>query len=280
MFSRLRTIMTLLVVAGLLSGGAVTLTTSDAFAAGGGSSVATATPVVPGAQEFGDTASASANPPNSPCGNTVQFWKVPLLAGDQVTVTGQAVSPASNIAIWVFPVGTTDASFTSGNFPGFDFSGSTTGGYSGSGPAGGTLGSSIVFTVPATGVYPVLIGQCNGQDGPYEFKLSVLHSAVMYSLHSLRTGLSGAVTAYVRSPDGQPIRDPALVVSLYGLWKDNRVVPASQHIIARAHVKAGIVRLRFHLPAVTGHKMVTLTLVAAGPGFTAIKQLTITDIVS
>ena len=244
---------------------------------GGAQSVSRATLVRAGVREFGNSYSGpSSQPPNAQCNSNIQFWKIPLLAGDQVTVTGRAISPASNINVWFYPVGTTDESFTSGNFPNPHWSGSTNGGPT----AGGTLGQSIVFTVPATGVYPVLIGQCGGQDGPYEFQVSVRHAAVLYSRSLLRTGVTGDLIAYVRTPGGHPISDPSLVVTLYGFWRDNSVLPVSKHLVAKAHVSGGVVRLPFHLPAATVHKAVTFILVAAGPDYLPSNHLNVKDIVS
>ena len=258
--------------------GMVVLASSAASATdGGGTSVASASLVRPGVPEYGNTASGSvAQPSNAQCNSNIQFWKIPLLAGDQVTVTGRAISPASNINVWFYPPGTTDASFSSGNFPNPDWSGSTNGGPT----AGGTLGQSIVFTVPATGVYPVLIGQCGGQDGPYEFEVSVKHAAVLYSRSLLRTGVTGDLIAYVRTPGGHPISDPSLVVTLYGFWRDNSVLPVSKHVVAKAHVSGGVVKLPFHLPAATVHKAVTFVLVAAGPDYLPSNHLNVKDIVS
>jgi hypothetical protein len=147
---------------------------------GGGTTIATATLVEPAATQFGDTQSSSMAPgksspiaascPSSSSPSREQVWKVDLSAGDRVTVTGGYSSPVMNMEIAFWPAGTTDADLTEGRIPPRDFSGNTIAGY-----AGGRLesGQSLKFTVPTTGAYPFVIGNCDGTTGPYHFHMRI-----------------------------------------------------------------------------------------------------------
>jgi hypothetical protein len=165
----------------ILLGSVVTIV-DVAYAAGGGVNIAHASWASIGATEFGDTASPGMAPSNNspidancPAGSsnpsTEQVWEVGLVGGDQVTITGGYSPPATSMEIAFWPAGTTDASVSSGNVVAPNFPGSNIGGY-----PGGSLGPQqqpIVFTVPSSGTYPFVVGNCDGSTGPYQFNLAV-----------------------------------------------------------------------------------------------------------
>jgi len=155
-----------------------------AQAKGGGTTIADATLVATDMTQWGDTRSpdmvVNKNSPlaaGCPAGSSgslhEQVWKVDLVRGDRVTVTGTYNAPARGMEIAFWPAGTTDADLAAGRIPHRNFSGNNIAGY-----AGGDLGlyRSITFTVPSSGTYPFVVGSCDGSAGPYNFDITVFRS--------------------------------------------------------------------------------------------------------
>jgi hypothetical protein len=242
-------------------------------AAAGGTSISNAAPVQIGVVQYGNTASGTTTLPfNIGCEVTaaLQVWKVNLIAGDQVTVSGGENAPASGMTIEFFPANTTDADLTDGQIPTVNFSGST----ANDGYGGGTLGQLMIFTVPSTGSYPFVVGSCSAA-GPYHFELEVKHADILYAVKSLTTPRKGVITVYARTPDGNPVSSAGLVARVYGLWRDNPVVPASEHSVGRASVIGGEARVDFDLPPVTAHKTVGFIVEAYGSNYQTSNQLSV-----
>ena len=141
------------------------LTTASASLAGGGATIASAPIVKPGAAETGDTrvqatGDGSIGSDLSPgCWTDVQYWRLPLVAGDQIVVKGTATPPAYHFQVGLFPAGTTDRNIDSrvaavSNFP--------------------TRGT-IRFNAKTTGTYALVFGPgCyDPSEGPYNFTISV-----------------------------------------------------------------------------------------------------------
>jgi len=146
---------------------AAALVPAGAAAAAGGTSIAAAPVVRAGAEAAGDTANDSTADGSigsevSPgCWNDVEYWRLRLAAGDEVSIRGTASSPAWHFGLGIFPAGTTDRSLAkavavTSTFPKHD---------------------SIRFTARTAGTYPLVIGpRCyNGVDGPYTFVVTVRH---------------------------------------------------------------------------------------------------------
>ena len=140
-----------------------------AAAAGGGTSIASAPLVRPGVQLSGDTSTdATANgsigsEESTGCWNDVEYWRLPLIAGDQVLIKGTAASPAHHFGIGLFPAGTTDRNIgkaiaVASAFP---------------------RRAPIHFAARSTGTYALVIGPTcyNATDGPYTFVVTVRHKA-------------------------------------------------------------------------------------------------------
>jgi len=138
-------------------------------AAAGGTSIATAPLVRPGVQLSGDTSQdATANgtigsEESTGCWNAVEYWRLPLTAGDQVLIEGTAVSPAHHFGIGLFPAGTTDRNIgkaiaVTSAFP---------------------RRAPIHFAARSSGTYALVIGPTcyNATDGPYTFVVTVRHKA-------------------------------------------------------------------------------------------------------
>jgi hypothetical protein len=143
------------------------LTFAAGAAAAGGTSIARAPLVKAGAQETENTS----NDPtlrqdvgsalSHGCWNDFEYWRLPLAAGDKVSITGKATLGGDNFALGVFPAGTTDrtihqAASILNAFP----------------------DSRVArFTAKATGTYPLVIGpNCyNGTDGQFSFVVTVAH---------------------------------------------------------------------------------------------------------
>jgi hypothetical protein len=153
----------------LAFGMASALVVVSGAAAAGGTSVATGPIVRAGIQQAADTASdptsrhTVGSEESRGCWNDLEYWRLPLAAGDQVLIKASALSPAANFAVGIFPAGTTDRTIHNvaallNAFP---------------------SGGPIQFTARATGTYPIVAGpNCyNGTDGPFTFVVTVRHKS-------------------------------------------------------------------------------------------------------
>jgi hypothetical protein len=97
------------------------------------------------------------------CFNDVEYWKVPLKAGDKVQIKGSETIAARGYLIALFAPGTTDKTIANAV--------SVAHGY----PAE----HLVRFTAKTTGTYPVVAGpNCyNGTDGPFTFVITVRHAS-------------------------------------------------------------------------------------------------------
>jgi len=149
----------------LSSGGVSALTAARGAVAAGGASISGAPVVRSGVQESGNTMSdptgnGSIGSDLSPgCWNDVEYWRLPLTAGDQILVKGTATPPAFHFQVGFFPAGTTGRNIDKEVAVVSVF------------PSRG----NIRFTAGSTGTYALVFGPgCyNGSDGPYNFTVVV-----------------------------------------------------------------------------------------------------------
>jgi hypothetical protein len=138
-------------------------------AAAGGTSIAAAPVIRAGVHESENTATDPTrrgdvgSELSQGCWNDFEYWRLPLKAGDKVSITGNASVAGYHFAVGVFPAGTTDKNVDKmatilNAFP----------------------GSHVAhFTARTAGTYPFVIGpNCyNGSDGPFSFVVTVTHAA-------------------------------------------------------------------------------------------------------
>jgi len=250
---------------GLFSAAAAfALILAGAASAGGSTSIATAPIVVPGAQESENTATdptsqgAEGIGIASGCWDDLEYWRLPLGAGEKVVITGTTSGSGFNFQLAVFPPGTTSA----------NISGAT------AVKSGFPSQAPMRFTAPTTGTYPVVTGpNCyNGADGPFTFVAAVsagtASQAASVLLPSIsRLPKSGSLTASVRTSGGSAITDSGLVLKLYGTWKDAPSAQASAHLLATAAPAHGLARFSYTLPASLGGTTVQLRVAGTGSGY-------------
>ncbi len=235
-----------------------------AASAAGSTSIATAPLVVPGAQESENTATdptsqgAEGIGIASGCWDDLEYWRLPLRAGEKVVITGKTSGSGFNFQLAVFPPGTTNA----------NISGAT------AVKSGFPSQLPMRFTAPTAGTYPVVTGpNCyNGADGPFSFVAAVSAGAASQVASVLlpsisRLPRSGSLTASVRSSGGSAITDPGLVLKLYGTWKDTPSAAASAHLLATAAPDRGLARFSYTLPASLSGTKVQLRVAGIGSGY-------------
>jgi len=153
-------------ILGMLAlGSAVALAAASGAGAAGSASISGAPIVRAGVQETGNTMTDSTGDGSigsdlSPgCWNDVEYWRLPLTAGDEVVLSGKTTPPAYHFQVGFFPAGTTDRNI--------DKEVAVVSGFPGRAP--------IHFAAHSTGTYALVFGPgCyNGSDGPYTFTVSV-----------------------------------------------------------------------------------------------------------
>jgi hypothetical protein len=212
----------------------------------GGTTIASAPTIAPGATITANSATDQTAVGDdgvgfeSGCWDAVEYWKVPLTAGDAVTVSVTIGVPTYNLEIGVFPAGTTDRTLANAQ--------SVKTGLP-------TDKVPLTFTAPATGNYALAAGpNCyNGEGGPFTFVVSVTHHAVAKTSVALpaltHIAVSGTITAKVTA-GGSPVTSSGTMLKLDGAWG------GATHVLAVAAPKNGSARFAYHLPAGAKGKIV------------------------
>ncbi len=179
---------------------------STSALAAGGKSIATATPVAYGQQEFGNTATDQFL--EDSCGFGIDawrsYWNLNVLAGDELTIDWEG-SPGTELKL--VAVGTTDFTFFQKE-PVASQSLSSNG------------HSELKYKAPQTGVMPMYFRVCDFYEsaaGPYDFMATDQHALVVglqqYAHIKSTTTLWGTASL----ADGTPVPD-GLVFTLTASW--------------------------------------------------------------
>ena len=133
------------------------------WAAGG--TIATSTFVTIGQAERGDSGTVSYEYSPGSCGpETGQYWRLTLLAGDQIAIQwGSTSNYVTGLDIW--PAGTTDSTIAVGGRAAWDSIG----------PHGS---ESTTFTATNSGTYVLVFDDSCGRAGPYEFTVNLFAGPV------------------------------------------------------------------------------------------------------
>jgi hypothetical protein len=191
---------------GLALLGVIAVVAGPAFA-DGGQTIAAATPVVIGEQQFGNTANGGALAGGCYPNNLsvyYSWWSLPVIAGDSVTIDWEVSAPASGTAIGVWATGTTD--FTIEQTKAAQ-----------SQDLNSNNKAELKFAAPQTGNMPlafVVDTLCRGVQGPYDFTATIKHGVLLAlpRVSSLRRHSQLRVRAH--TPDGGKITDPRLKIDV------------------------------------------------------------------
>lgn len=218
----------------------------------GGKSIAGATGVVLGQQEFGNTQNGAQEPRSSSffCGNTNyrSWWQLPAVTGDKFTIDWESSSPDMHMVL--FSVGVTDYTFN-----GADRLVDQT--------PNSNLKSESIIVAPTSGMMPLEFGQCTGTPGPYNFTVYVNHAVVLALPRLSRLTRRSVINVAVHNPEGGVISDPQLFVDIQlrrgnGRWK---TYGTSSVVNSAANVQ-------LHLPRTLRKHKVSMRAFAHGVGFT------------
>lgn len=215
--------------------------------AAGGETIATAPLITSRQQYVGDTAEV---PERGTCflGNSSfsEYWRVRLTAGDALTVNFGITEINVDFTVLLYPHGTTDS-----RVDGARSLASVSVGRNGAG--------RLEFRAARSGTHPLRFSSCGGfATGPFEFRAQVKHRALL-SLPARRSvDRTGTIAVQVRTPDGRPITDPALRVTLLGTWGNKT------RTLGRTSPKKGVASFKPSLPASVGGSAIKLRAVAEG----------------
>jgi hypothetical protein len=231
--------------------------------AGGGASIAAAPDAAPGITLSGNTSSddvaqlSSGLGPGGSCPGDGELWLLSLTKGDVLRLQGTALAPAAQMWLDLYPPGTTDETLGSAK------------------PVlSGALGDATT-TAPQSGKYPLLIGtsaDCGGADGPFHFAALVTHEALVSLPHLRALARTGTLSARVVAPDGRPITDPRLVLTLEATYR--RGGATRRVVLGRAAAAGGSAAFAYRLPAAVAAGAVTLTVRAKGAAYRPVRPAT------
>lgn len=228
---------------------------------GGGATIATAPIATPGVQEVGSTSTFT-----DPCHNGYEFWLLPLKQGDLVKITWGVPAAVDTLALWTPETVDTDhpaclyesgfSNWTSDRLVLADSNGA----------AGTTRLSQI--TVSEDGTYPLLLLNTTGANaGSYSFKADVLHAASVSFAHQSKIPGAGTFTASVLAPDGSPINDSTLKLTLNAYWSTRAGAPPRAHTLATASPTNGLATFSYSLPWQLWGKKIRLGISGVGASY-------------
>jgi hypothetical protein len=221
----------------------LTLVCATAALAGGGKTIKDAPTLSFGVQYFGNTQNGSEDDP----GRYYEFWRLPLIAGDTVTVDFEnAVDGAGVHEVTIYPAATTDYNLSSAKYTYWYMPQNQHG--------------EAVYRAPSTGTYPLVFDGYRSSLGAYDFTAYVKHEVRLQAqASSLRS--RGTWVVGVRYPDGSPVDDPALSLLLYAkIGHDWRAV-------GKGTPKSGKAVVGYTLPLSSRGHVVRLRLVASGKSY-------------
>ena len=215
--------------------------TATALAAGG-KSIATATPVVYGQQEFGNTADDQHLEGSCNFNGDAwrSYWTLNVLAGDLLTIDWESGVPKTEIKI--MPIGTTDFTFLKIE-PAASQSLSSNG------------KNQLQYTAPQTGGLPLYFQACGFENvgGPYDFMATDQHALVVrlqqYPHIKSTTTLWGTASL----ANGTPVPD-GLVFTLTASWGTRG---QAQY---QATSSSGALGFPLHLPTSAQGRFVTFAI--------------------
>ena len=224
--------------------------------ADGGQTIATASPVTYGQQEFGNTVNGGQGQPgcDSSTGHSYRsWWALSVTAGDMVTVDWGTQS--TTMFMTIVPIGTTDFSL-------FDVTPVV------SQNVNANYTNEATYTVPQDGVLPFEFKSdtgCGNQPAPYYFTASVLHGVVLSLPTLTKLSQAGTITVGVHNPDGAPINDASLTVTfeIEGANQD------SYTAVGTAPASNGSATIAYTIPvALAGHGA-TIAATSSGAAYVA-----------
>jgi hypothetical protein len=177
--------------------------------AAGGKSIASATPVVYGQQEFGNTANDQYL--EDSCGFGTDgyrsYWAASVLAGDLLTINWEATHGTE---LKLMPVGTTDYTlFQTNPVISQELSSNNK--------------NQAVYTAPQAGLMPLYFRVCTYSEnvaGPYDFTVTDQHALVVGLQPYLHIKSTTVLSGSVHLADGSPIPD-GLAFTLTATWPGN-----------------------------------------------------------
>lgn len=207
----------------------------------GGQTIAAATSATYGQQEFGNTANGGQGQPGcaSSTGHTYRsWWALKVTAGDAVTVDWGTQSPTMYMNL--FPVGTTDYNLGNANAVQQE-------------NVNSNYTNEATYTATQDGVLPLEFFSdtgCDDHTAPYYFTASVLHGVVLALPTLTKLAQTGTIAVGVHNPDGAPINDATLTVSLLIEGSDQ----STYATIGSGTASNGIATVAYTVPvALAGH---------------------------
>jgi hypothetical protein len=228
--------------------GAVSLFAGSAVAlADGGQTIATATPVVYGQLETGNTANGGVTTDGAD--GYESYWALNVTNGDDVTInwTAPLDQNGNGPVLSVYEVATNDASIEDANPFWSD-------------NLGANGQDAMTFTADETGMMPL---QCEeSAPGPYQFSATVTHAVVLTVPNVSTLADKGTIDVGVANPDGTGLSDPSLVVDL-------QVQASGQawSTIGSASASGGSAKIAYTVPASLDGKTVQLQALAQGAAY-------------
>lgn len=240
----------------------LSLVASDSAWAEGGQSIAGATPVAYGQQEFGNTTGGAAEAIDFSEGcnggyddsATRSFWSLPVVAADVVTIDWEVQT--SLTCLQVYPVGTTDFTLDKRT----NCCSDATAPVLNESPAG-NLKQESRFTATVSGAMPLIVRSFSGYGGPYNFTAYVTHTVRLSIPRHATIRHTGVLPVAVHNPEGGPVSDSALQVSVQikgrGPWLT----------VGKASVLNSVATVHLTIPVRLHRHTVSLRAIAQGSNY-------------
>jgi hypothetical protein len=183
---------------------------------------------------------------------------VSLLSGDQVTIdwSSQTDSYGNNYAseLAIYPAGTSDFSMNNTS-------------YLNCFQIGNNHDQESTFSANSDGTYPLIFLGGAQTGGAYSFTVYVSHAVVLGVPRIIQVSPTRSqITVQAHSPDGKPISDQKLTMTLSGNWL------SQWHVLSTSSPSNGDAVLHLTLPSSLIGKTIRLRVSASGGGYRLVRS--------
>lgn len=216
--------------------------------AAGGNQISNAPVVVSGVQYFGNTA----NMPEQG-GDRREYWRLNLVAGDAITVNFSESGDVRrmNLRVYLMPAGITD------------FNVLNTSSAQSASPQDNGKGQ-LTYTAPTTGVYPLMFrtSSYSTYPGPFDFVAYIRHGVKVFIPAQAGISRTGSIAVQVKTPDGNPITDKGLKITLRGSWTGGK-----PKTLGKTTAANGLAKFKLDLPASAKGQTIRIRAIAQGANY-------------
>lgn len=234
----------------IVLGAFVALAVAAAAIAAGGPTIAGAPFAVSGQQLFGNTA----NMPDQ-SGRRNEYWRLQIVAGDSITVNFSQGSSTMDLHARLYDVSANDFNIDQVNS------------LADVHPQANGKGQ-INHTAQRSGTYVLRFQTRSSRAGTFDFVAYVRHAVRVFIAPRATVARTGLISIQIRNPEGAPISDKGLRVTLRGTWG------GKTQTLGVTSPSGGVARFKLNLPASLKGSTIKIRAIAQGANYVGALSVT------